>query len=366
MAMEEAVAENSSTVVFPVDPSGNITGSPQTILQKDSPSAFFYGMYLQDEWKLDSKWTLNYGARFDVYSSSFDTEDQLSPRVNLIYEPASGTTLHAGYSRYFTPPPLETLSGANLAAFNGTSGASGVTADSPVRAERANYFDVGVTQKVATGFQVGLDAYYKRAQNQLDDGLFGQSLILSSFNYEEGRVGGVELTGSYTQGGWSAYVNLAYSVAQGKGADSAQFLWGDQGTIDYVNSHWIYLDHDQRLTSSAGCSYTWGNPADECTRACLDIIYGSGLRQDSASTIGGAIDPDDPIPNGDSVPAYYTINVGLEHRFKLGAKRFLKTRIDVVNLTDNVYELRTGSGVGVNAAAYGARRGIFGTLGYSF
>ena len=35
----------------------------------------------------------------------------------------------------------------------------------------------------------------------------------------------------------------------------------------------------------------------------------------------------------------------------------LKARFDIVNLTDNSYELRDGSGVGVNAASYGARIG---------
>jgi len=40
--------------------------------------------------------------------------------------------------------------------------------------------------------------------------------------------------------------------------------------------------------------------------------------------------------------------------------------VDVVNLTDNIYELRDGSGVGVNAAQYGERLGIFGSLSYVF
>ena len=43
-----------------------------------------------------------------------------------------------------------------------------------------------------------------------------------------------------------------------------------------------------------------------------------------------------------------------------------KARVDVVNLTDNIYELRDGSGVGVNAAQYGERLGIFGSLSYVF
>jgi hypothetical protein len=41
-------------------------------------------------------------------------------------------------------------------------------------------------------------------------------------------------------------------------------------------------------------------------------------------------------------------------------------RLDLVNLTDNIYEIRDGSGVGVNAAQYGMRRGVFGSLSYAF
>jgi hypothetical protein len=199
----------------------------------------------------------------------------------------------------------------------------------------------------------------------LDDGLFGQSLILSSFNYAQGRVYGAEFTASYTDGGFSAYANLAYSVAEGKGASSAQFLWPDEGTVNYVNSHWIYLDHDQRVTGSFGVSYTLKESERTATRMYLDAIYGSGLRQDGGA-IGGAEDPTDPVPNGSSVPSYYTINIGAEQAFKIYKKQTLKARLDIVNLTDNSYELRSGTGVGVNAAQYGARIGIFGSVSYSF
>jgi outer membrane receptor protein involved in Fe transport len=41
-------------------------------------------------------------------------------------------------------------------------------------------------------------------------------------------------------------------------------------------------------------------------------------------------------------------------------------RVDVVNLADKSYELRDGTGVGVNAAQYGMRRGVFGSLRYEF
>jgi outer membrane receptor protein involved in Fe transport len=368
MVMEEAVTADTTTTVFPVDAAGNIPpgDTQEAITQDNFPHALFAGVYLEDEWKMFSKFTVNYGARFDDYSSTADDEHRFSPRANLIYQPTDATTLHAGYSRYFTPPPLETVPAGNITAFNNTSGASAVTTADTVKAERADYLDAGISQKLAPGLQAGVDGYYKNARNQLDDGLFGQSLILSSFNYAKGRVYGVEFTASYTAGGFSTYANVAYSVAQGEGASSAQFLWPDQGTVNYVNGHWIYLDHDQRVTGSFGAAYTW-KESDRCgTRVYVDAIYGSGLRQDGGGTIGGALDSDDPVPNGASVPAYFTINVGAEQAFKFHKNQVLKARLDVVNLTDNSYELRSGTGVGVNAAQYGARIGIFGSVSYAF
>ena len=74
----------------------------------------------------------------------------------------------------------------------------------------------------------------------------------------------------------------------------------------------------------------------------------------------------DPVPNGSSVGAYDELNVGVEESFKLGRNHVLKARVDVVNAGDAVYPLRTGTGVGVNAAQYGERRGLFGSLSYAF
>jgi outer membrane receptor protein involved in Fe transport len=136
MVLDETVAADSTTTVFPVDGSGNPTGTASPIVDNHVLHGLFYGVYLQDEWKLFSKLTLNYGARFDVFSSSFDDENQLSPRVNLIYQPTDKTTLHAGYARYFTPPPVENVPGSSVAKFDGTSNASETNLDSSVKAER--------------------------------------------------------------------------------------------------------------------------------------------------------------------------------------------------------------------------------------
>jgi outer membrane receptor protein involved in Fe transport len=366
MVMDEVLFADANTTVSSLDGLGNPT-SQQLITQNNRQHALFAGIYLQDEWRIFPKFTVNYGARFDEYSSSTDDENQLSPRVNLVYTPTDWTTLHAGYSRYFTPPPLENISSSDVAAFDGTSnespGGPGAAND-PVKAERADYFDVGMMQKITEHLQLGLDGYYKYAHNQLDDGLFGQSLIPSAFNYSRGRVYGVEFTGNYTQGGFSSYANVAYSVAQGKGWNSAQFQF-DPADLAYSQNNWIYLDHDQRVSGSFGAAYTWQEGSKARTTVYVDALYGSGLRTDGGGTENGLPDGN-PIPNGASVPSYYSVNIGAEQAFKLGKNQVLKARLDIVNLTDNSYELRDGGGVGVNAASYGARLGFFGSLSYSF
>src|SRR5208282_3812477 len=200
MLMDEYLSADSTTTAILMDSTDPATfnplpGSPTTtIVQNGVSHALFAGVYLQDEWKILPEVTINYGARFDEYYSTFDTENQPSPRVNIIYQPTDSTTLHAGYARYFTPPPLENVPAGNVSAFDNTSNASQTDQDDPVKAERANYYDAGISQKILPGLQVGLDGYYKTAKNQLDDGLFGQTLILSSFNYEKGRVEGLEFT----------------------------------------------------------------------------------------------------------------------------------------------------------------------------
>ncbi len=359
MFLGEYVKADSTTTVFPVDGSGNPTGPAFPIVDNTHLYGLFSGVYLQDEWKIFEKLTLNFGSRLDFFNSSFDNEWQISPRANLIWQPTDSTTVHGGYSRYFTPPPVENVPGSSVAKFDGTSNAAATDQSDPVQAERANYYDVGVLQKIGKHWQVGVDGYYKQAKNQLDDGLFGQTLILSAFNYAKGEIYGVEFTGNYTQGGFSAYANVACSVARGENWNSAQFLF-DPTDSAFVKNHWIYLDHDQRVSGSFGTSYTWNEGEKSSTRVYLDALYGSGLRTDATDSLGNT------VPNGGSVPSYYSVNIGAEQSFKLSKDKTLKARFDVVNLTDNSYVLRDGGGVGVNAASYGERLGFFGSLSLAF
>ena len=343
---EQHATIDTATLVFPVDANGNQTSTtPQNIVDNHDKYGYFYGFYLQDEWKPFEQLTINFGGRLD-FVNAFADENQLSPRFNVVYKPWDSTTLHAGYARYFTPPPLEAVPQSTIVKFTGTTNESAITKDSAVTAERAHYFDAGFTQKIMEGFNVGLDGFYKSSHSTLDEGQFGQALILSSFNYKRGEIYGGEFTSSYDHGPFSAYGNLAYEWARGTQWSSAQFLFAPD-EFAFVKNHWIFLDHDQRFTGSAGASYTWND-----WKITSDFLYGNGLRH--------------AFVNSRKLPAYETINASLQRRIKITDKTSVTVRFDVVNLLDKIYELRDGSGIGVGAPQFGQRRGFYGTVAYDF
>jgi outer membrane cobalamin receptor len=256
------------------------------------------------------------------------------------------------------PPPFELVSGNSVNLFSGTSAAPAVTQDSTVKAERDNYFDVGVDQIVLPGLRVGVDAYYKAARNLIDEGQFGAPIILTAFNYRKGQVDGLEFSTSYDKGPLSVYANLAYSRAIGKDIDTAQFNFS-ASDLQYISGRWIHLDHDQRYTGSAGAAYTVFDGTNHPARLSADFIYGSGLRADYQTSF-------QDVPNGKALPGYYTFNLSAVQTIKTGYIGQTQLRLDVINVLDQKYEIRNGTGVGVGAPQFGLRRTILAGIAQKF
>ena len=347
---DRAVSQTASQVL-PTDPASGIQSSqvPISVVDNGGKTQWIESVYLQDEWKVLPSVTLNYGLRFDNFTA-FDDENQLSPRVNMVWQPTDTTTIHAGYARYFSPPPFELVGSETLSLFQNTTNAAGITENDPVKAERADYFDVGAEQKLFDHLTLGIDGFDKLSRNLIDEGQFGAPIILTPFNYAHGKQYGVELTANYSDEQFSAYGNIALEHAIGEDIVSSQFNFS-QDDLDYIANHYIDLDHEQHLTASAGASYLW-----EGTRFSADMLFGSGLR----ST------PDGAPPNGGHLPYYTQVNFGLSHDFDIGAAGDLTARIDVINVFDEKYEIRDGTGVGVGASQFGPRRGFFAGLSKSF
>ncbi|MEG3177074.1 TonB-dependent receptor [Sphingomonas sp. RB3P16] len=336
----------TSSQVFPLDANGAQAGQPITIVDNNATTEMAYSVYLQDEWKIAEPLIVNFGGRFDHYDG-FRSESQFSPRVNAVLTPSKGLTLHAGYARYFSPAPFSNVATTSVLKFRGTSaqapGDDGVTtplATAPF-AERQDYFDIGAQQKLGS-FTIGIDAYHRRSRNLVDEGQFGAPIILTPFNYARGRIDGIEGNVSYQHGPWLAYANFAYAKAQGRGIASGQFNF-DPADVATIAKTYIYLDHDQTYTGSAGASYRFDQGVLRDSKFGGSMIYGSGLRKDG------------DVPNGGKLTPYAVFNLTASHDFKAPG---IEVRFDVLNVADRVYEIRDGSGVGVGAPQFGARRGF--------
>ncbi|WP_413624483.1 TonB-dependent receptor [Luteibacter sp. Lutesp34] len=347
-SFERASATNDA-LVFPADADGNQTSTtPLSIVDASRILARTYALYLQDEWSIGEKWTVNYGVRADRYDA-FRPESQLSPRVGLVYQPTDSTTIHAGYSRYFTPPASEMISPTSIAKFAGTTNALPDNGNDTPLAERSSYYDVGISQKLGSAWTVGLDSYKRNVSRIQDEGQFGTALVYSTFNYDQGKVKGDEFTLNYDGGALTAYFNFAYNRSVGKRIITGQYNFNPDD-LAYIQDHFIHLDHDQKYTSSGGISYA----IDDDTRIGADYLFGSGLRRDGI------------VPNGDTMPAYFQMNFSLSHDFHLTPAGATHTQLALVNAFDRTYEIRDGSGIGVGAPQFGPRRGLFLSLQQDF
>lgn len=347
-ASAERSLVNSFSSAFPVDATGaqafDPSGSPLApvnIFDASAKLGYLFGAYVQDEWRINNQLTLNAGLRFDQMWQYVDA-NQLSPRISLTWKPFDGTTFHAGYARNFTPPTQVIAAPTNLALVQGTTQQPAVGQNDPVLPERSHVFDAGVVQKIYAipGLEVGVDGYYKLAKDLLDDGQFGAAYVLSGFNYERGENLGLELKASYERNNLRLYGNLAWARQVATNVVSNQYLFGPD-ELAYIASHYIYTDHAQVLTASAGASYLWND-----TRYSVSMIYGSGLRSGFANT--------------DHLPSYTQVNLGASHDFYwVSPNKPTTFRFDVVNVFDSIYQIRDGSGIGVFAPQYGPRRGFY-------
>jgi opacity protein-like surface antigen/outer membrane receptor protein involved in Fe transport len=379
----------------PNDPNGlTAIDAPFNILDADKKFGWQLGAYAQDEWRLTQQLTFNYGLRFDQIYQYVDA-NQFSPRASLTYKPWWSTVLHIGYMRTFEPPQQVLGRTIPTQIFNGTTAGTpiitpdqaavlpGQVAGQPLQnvgailPERANVYDAGFTQQLlpqcptapgsmpgkapaaaanCPSLELGGSIYYKTARDLLDDGQFGQAYVLTAFNYDRGENYGAELKLRFRYGGFSADTSWAWGVQHAHTIVSNQTLF-DPLTLIYIQNNWVHTDHDQTYTGSGRVAYRWtdSNTWLDGTTASATFIYGSGLRTDPPNLPPGVV-----CPNCDHLPSYWQVNTGVSHEFANGWNGLPVTvRFDVVNLTDYIYQIRNGAGIGVFAPQYGPRRGYY-------
>ena len=346
----ERGSQATVSTLFAADSAGNQTSNvPLTITDNGQLSSRLFGLYLQDEWQPTAALTVNYGLRYDKVdtAATITTEAQFSPRLGLVYQIDHDTRVHAGYARYFTPPPSEKIDTTSVQKFAGTTNAASTDANSPVLSERSHYIDLGISHQLTPRITLGADAYYRQVRHMQDEGQFGSAQIYSAFNYAQGKVYGLEFSASYKDDRLSGYANLTLNSTNARGIESGQFTF-NADVLDYVSSHWVHPDHAQAVSASVGVSHRFGAK----TVVGGDLLYGSGARSGFANT--------------EHLPAFVQANASISHRFDLSGVGKFDVRLSAINLFDRSYQLHDSSSIGVGAPQFAPRRALYVALSKPF
>src|ERR1700733_3694824 len=117
---DHSISDTSSQVLLTDSTGVPVSDVPTTLIDNGSKTEWIESVYLQDEWKLDPAFTVNYGLRFDRFTA-YTSASQASPRLNMVWQALTDTTVHAGYSRFLSPPPFELVGGKDIALFQNTT-----------------------------------------------------------------------------------------------------------------------------------------------------------------------------------------------------------------------------------------------------
>ena len=87
---------------------------PTTIVDNGSKTEWIESAYLQDEWKMLPTLTLNYGAAVRPVHGLYEREPGQPATERGLAGAAGRPRVHAGYSRYLSPPPFELVGGKTI------------------------------------------------------------------------------------------------------------------------------------------------------------------------------------------------------------------------------------------------------------
>jgi outer membrane receptor protein involved in Fe transport len=335
------VQQDDTTQAFPTNSSGQPTSNvPVSIVDNLNNINILYGVYLQDIWQINEQLSVTAGVRFDGVTGIIDN-NMISPRINLLYQPTRDTAFHAGFARYFQTPDFLTGSPQTFTLFQNTTAAisPGGTQSFP---EKDYYWDAGVLHHFGKNFTVTENAYFRLSQDLIDLGQFGFVPVFVPFNYQHGRIWGSEFSATYNWENLSVRGNFTYSSAQGNNVVSGQFNFPPD-ELAFIKNHYILLDHNQQYTASGGITYKWRSYLFS-----IDGLYGSGLRAGFANT--------------EELGENFQIDLAAEKGWEVPNIGNVRTRVVLINATDNINQLRNGSGIGIFQPGFAQRRTVYGGI----
>ncbi|HGY9595634.1 TPA: TonB-dependent siderophore receptor [Vibrio campbellii] len=286
-------------------PAGETVAKPQPTSSKKWPTSEYdtWGIYAQNMMTINDYWQVLAGVRYDEKRSDELTESQVSPKLGVIFHPASNGSIYVQYSESFMP--------------QGTVNSTDYTNDGEeLDAER------GISYEVGTKWELFDDRLY------VTGALFDITLENIALDVEDGVNAGGDVMYKKTQDGEQVHRG-AEILAQGFVTEELS-----------LTASAMYLDAE--ITESA--DYKGNRPADvpefsasvwssykvqNNTNVNLGLIYEGERYGDAANTF--------------KKDGYARIDMGVSYTHKYDENLDIVTRFNVENLFDTDYLAGGGS-----------------------
>ncbi len=283
----------TSSLVLPTAPGGLPAPNPnplctdptQTCQTSDTPlaiadngtkHAWAYGLYIQDEWKIFPRLTLNYGVRYDQYWRVRHREPALAPAPTWCgRRPGRHHRIHIGFARYFSPPPIELVAATEIRPVRRHERGGRPYRRRTPKAERADYYDArrraGTDGRIAGGARRLLQRRRTIWSTKASSGRRSSSPPSTTKPGGSTAPSSRSITGPMTS---LAYVNTAYERADGQDIVSSQFEFSPGRPRLYRQPLYPAGSPADRHPLGRRVSYTWEGarsvlrPTCSLARAC--------------------------------------------------------------------------------------------------
>ncbi|MGI4755518.1 MAG: TonB-dependent receptor [Janthinobacterium lividum] len=228
---------------------------------QNNPNA---GFYVQDEWKVTPRFTLNLGARYDLqFLRTIHTDtNNVSPRVGFAWSPHPDgrTVVRGSYGLFYDRVPLRALANALLSANNTTDATQAALLSytfSPGQAGAPTFPNVAAAPPVGALLNYTLmnrhleNAYAQQASLEVEQQLSSRSSVTVSYQH----VRGLHLLASI-----NSNINPDGSRPNPTYANSRVY---DSKADSYYDGLAVSVVQRPASWASARLSYTWSKAIDD-------------------------------------------------------------------------------------------------------
>ncbi|HWM27169.1 MAG TPA: TonB-dependent receptor [Woeseiaceae bacterium] len=265
-----------------------------------APRGSQYAAYAELRWRPSDRLTLDAGLRWDQQTyTTADDDEQVSPRVNLLYKAGNGTELRLAFGEYYQAQEINELQVSD-----------GLTDFHP--AQRAQHLVASLVHSFDAGVELRLEAYQKKYSYLMPrfENIFDSLVLIPELQIDRARIDadnaaaeGLEV--SLTGGGAN---NLSWW---------ASYSWSR--AADTIDGETSRRSWDQTHTISAGLSRDWGNWSASAA-ALLHTGWPKSLlvtetitNPDGSTSLIAEVDPAD----GRRHAMFQSLDVRISRRFDL-------------------------------------------------